>query len=166
MSFRYTDSSKGYDELKAKINRFKAKPGVQIGVLREDMGKPYLGHRGALSTIGEVAFINEFGSVDGKIPERPFIRGYFDGYTDDIKAQLSLTVRRILLDKGDMFSEFDRLGRWATAGMQRNITDGGKPAFVPNAPMTIRLKGSSKPLVDTGQLWSTITHKVLLNGDV
>lgn len=32
--------------------------------------------------------------------------------------------------------------------------------FVPNAPATIERKGSSAPLLDTGQMWQSITHEV------
>ena len=46
----------------------------------------------------------------------------------------------------------------ACAGyMQDNLTNGN---WKPNAPLTIELKGSSHPLIDTGQMRQSITYVV------
>ena len=36
----------------------------------------------------------------------------------------------------------------------------GRGHFVPNAPNTIKQKGSSQPLIDTGRMRNSVSHKV------
>lgn len=48
----------------------------------------------------------------------------------------------------------ERIGRQAQARIRRSIRAGD---FAPNSPVTVILKGSSKPLVDTGALFQSIT---------
>lgn len=48
----------------------------------------------------------------------------------------------------------ERIGRQAQARIRRSIRAGD---YAPNSPVTVILKGSSKPLVDTGALFQSIT---------
>jgi hypothetical protein len=50
-----------------------------------------------------------------------------------------------------------RLGIFAEGRVKLKITKG---PFVPNAPFTIRKKGSDKPLIDTGRMRGSIISKV------
>jgi hypothetical protein len=59
--------------------------------------------------------------------------------------------------------------RWAcmglrmTADQRKRITEGeGIPP--PLAESTVKEKGSSRPLVDTGQLWRALLHDVVMGG--
>lgn len=59
--------------------------------------------------------------------------------------------------------EFERAGEVVGMTLERNmrrVIQAGR--FQPNAPMTVALKGSSKPLIGPGEprLWKAITHKV------
>jgi hypothetical protein len=49
-------------------------------------------------------------------------------------------------------------GLYAVRAIRQEIKNG---AYAPNAPLTIAIKGSSKPLVDTGNLFKAITHKMV-----
>lgn len=49
-------------------------------------------------------------------------------------------------------------GLYAVRAIRQQIRSG---AFAPNAPLTIAIKGSDKPLVDTGNLFKAITHKMV-----
>jgi len=51
-------------------------------------------------------------------------------------------------------------GLYAVRAIRQEIKNG---AYAPNAPLTIAIKGSSKPLVDTGNLFKAITHKMVDN---
>ena len=46
--------------------------------------------------------------------------------------------------------------------MQHQMVEG---EFVPNAPSTIRKKGSDKPLIDTGQLRQGVSYKICRKGE-
>ena len=46
--------------------------------------------------------------------------------------------------------------------MQAEITEGD---FVPNAPSTVRRKGSSKPLIDTGRMRQSVDYVIKPKGE-
>ncbi len=60
-----------------------------------------------------------------------------------------------------------RVGNYGAAMIQKGIVSGapGGKAFAPNSPATIMLKGSSKPLIDKGDLLGSVTYEVLDNGN-
>jgi hypothetical protein len=51
----------------------------------------------------------------------------------------------------------DRVGRTFVASVRREIRAG---VYAPNSPVTVILKGSSKPLVDKGDLFQSMTYQV------
>lgn len=51
-------------------------------------------------------------------------------------------------------------GLYAVRAIRQQIKNGG---LAPNAPLTVSIKGSSKPLVDTGNLFKAITHQMVDN---
>jgi hypothetical protein len=51
----------------------------------------------------------------------------------------------------------NKLGILAQGDIQQEITDLRDP---PNAPATIKAKGSSNPLIDTGEMRSKVTWQV------
>jgi hypothetical protein len=93
-----------------------------------------------------------------KIPERPFIRGSFDnnlfrivefGRRDIIKVfNLTMSV--------DVY--FKRLGLYCVSLVKKYMTDSRD---IENSGMTIALKGSDNPLIDTGRLRASITYEVI-----
>lgn len=103
-----------------------------------------------------IAAAHEFG-VPGHIPERSFLRSTLNENKD--KAT-KLLIREL---KGDI-SQGDFSGRaFAIVGenlsgeVKRKIQSGIEPALDPE---TVRRKGSSKPLIDTGNLLQSITYEV------
>jgi len=103
----------------------------------------------------DVALLNEFGT--STIPERSFIRSTFDEQRPRIEAALR-KLGQLAMRQG---SKHDALlvayGQFLVGLIRKKITDGVPP---PNAQSTIDRKGSSKPLVDTGQLRKAITSWV------
>jgi len=60
-------------------------------------------------------------------------------------------------------SEKERLLRLVGAFLEGKVKltiQQGRPEWPPLKPETIKRKGSSKPLIDTGKLMNSITHKV------
>lgn len=107
-------------------------------------------------TVIDVALWNEFGTA--RIPARPFIRGWYDANLTKnrqfIGSVLARTLGSLPLDQG-----LEIIGQRFVGDVQRNMAAGVPP---PNAPKTIARKGSSKPLIDTGQLRQSITYVVRL----
>ena len=52
-----------------------------------------------------------------------------------------------------------KAGAFLEGAIKQKITQ-GDPSWPPLKPETIKRKGSSKPLIDTGKLRASITHKV------
>ena len=61
-----------------------------------------------------------------------------------------------VLEGGSAAGVFDALGHFMDMSIQRSIADGGFAAF---APSTIKKKGHSKPLLDTGAMYGAVTWK-------
>lgn len=104
-----------------------------------------------------VAAVNEFGSADGKVPERSFLRA---GLRHGFYAITRLNVASLHeVSQGRMTAEMalERTGMVAAGAVKKYIPVG---EFVPNAPSTIKAKGSSKPLIDSGSLRQSITWVV------
>ena len=56
----------------------------------------------------------------------------------------------------------NRIGVVAKGIIQEEIRDG---SFAPNAPSTIRQKGSAQPLIDTGQMRQSVNYAIKHKGE-
>lgn len=104
-----------------------------------------------------VASANEFGTSDGRVPERSFLRSTVDEERDRFTEILTRGIGQVIDGKKTPQEVLDKLGLDAVARVQRKIDNLKEP---PNAASTIRKKKSSNPLVDTGQLKQSIIHRV------
>lgn len=154
------DVDKGWAAFRKKAKDGNAR--VKIGVQGEDALKAKEGHDGKIElglTVVQVATFHEFG-VEGNgvnIPERSFLRATIDENRAQYKALIRAAVRDVLTGKLTQGRALGIIGTKVQADVIRRIDDGIAPA---NAPATIRAKGSSKPLIDTGQLKQSITYVV------
>lgn len=111
---------------------------------------------GELATI---AATHEYGSKDGHIPERSFLRRTFIENVKETAAmmeKLAVAAHKLSIPTARVL---DMLGEWAAAQVKKRITT-GEPIPPPNAPSTIRRKGSARPLVDTGRMVGSITFRI------
>jgi hypothetical protein len=106
-------------------------------------------------TVLEIATIHEFGL--GHNPERSFIRAWFDEKKDENELLIKKIAEQYLAGKITREQGLDLLGVRFVASVQKRIRDRIEP---PLAKSTEDRKGSSVPLIDTGQLRSSITFKV------
>lgn len=113
-------------------------------------------------TIATIAAVNEFGSADGNIPARPFLRPAVEGGTHEYLSLVEKEMPDIAEGKHPMSRLLNRLGILAVGHVQKKIVEG---PFTPNAPSTIRAKGSSSPLIDTGALRQSINYVIADKGD-
>jgi hypothetical protein len=159
VSFALTDRDNG---LKAIVERVGSlsKASVRVGVLEDRAGEAKRARgesevRGL--TILEVATVHEFGAPAAGIPARSFIRGTVDEREGEIRADQHRLAVQYLSGKIAIRKALDVLGARVAAKIQQRIARGITP---PLLPRTVARKGSSKPLVDTGQLRSSITWEV------
>ncbi|MCH9837280.1 hypothetical protein K0U83_16560 [bacterium] len=106
-------------------------------------------------TVGALAEIHEFGLG---VPQRSFLRAWADADRAKIDKAWGALLRRVL--KGDLTTDqaLEQFGLWAQGQVQAFIADGRVQP--PLDQRTIDAKGSSTPLIDTGQLRSSITYEV------
>ena len=103
----------------------------------------------------EVAVVHEFGG--GRVPQRSFIRATIDARRSDIEAELANLARGVVGGQIDARQALELLGAKVAGWCQARIASGIAPAL---KAATIKRKGSSKPLINTGQLRSAITWRV------
>lgn len=117
----------------------------------------YVGVRGqADGELATIAAANEFGTRDGHVPERSFLRST----VDENRAEYAKALGQVLegvIDGRSATPGLQRIGVRAKADVQRKIRAIKTP---PNAPSTIRQKGSRNPLIDTGRLRQSIDYEI------
>lgn len=101
------------------------------------------------------AYIREHGSPAYRVPPRPFLEPGIEKHLDMVESGMKAALQDVL-DGGDGRAQRERLGATMAAKVQAYFQeDNGWP---PNAPSTIKKKGSAQPLVDTGALRQSITY--------
>lgn len=70
---------------------------------------------------------------------------------------LRTSASKIILGETSLKTVLDKLGILAQGDVQAEITSLSSP---PNSPVTIALKGSSNPLIDTGAMRQAVTWVV------
>ncbi|KAB1444286.1 hypothetical protein [Bordetella bronchiseptica] len=103
-------------------------------------------------TVATLGAILHFGNKH--IPERPWLD---KGAESGIKEYLD-TIREGVAEGLDSKQIMARVGVEAEGAIKQYITDLDTP---PNKPSTIRKKGSSNPLIDTGNMRESVTSTVV-----
>lgn len=137
-----------------------ASKSLEVGIQGEEAEAYHVDENGKRTArMVVIAGANEFGANTGRsvIPERPFIRGTFDKHEDDIESDCIKVFGQVVDGNYSAQTGFDALGQDFVGKVQTYLTELSDP---PNAPVTIALKGSSNPLIDTGRLRNSITYKV------
>lgn len=105
-------------------------------------------------TVADVAAFNELGLG---VPERSFLRSTIDGGRRKYLQLLNGVGDASVAGKIPVVRGAKIVGEVVVGDVKQAIADGIPP---PNAESTIVQKGSSTPLIDTGQLRGSITSKV------
>lgn len=91
------------------------------------------------------------------IPERSFLRSGFDENINKIAKKIEDLLPSVLENEVDSKVFMDAIGLEFASLIQKKIRDLQTP---PNSAMTVKKKGSSNPLIDTGRLVESIRYKV------
>lgn len=118
-----------------------------------NVGFPATGeqHEDSDMSVAAVATVHEFGTES--IPERSFLRAGLRRNVQKYKRLNRASLQKILRGQTDFESGLALLGEMAKSDVQAEITNGD---FAPLEPETIRRKGSSKPLIDKGQMRQSV----------
>lgn len=128
----------------------RARHTVDVGVIGENAAevKP----EGV--TVGLVAAWAELGLGQ---PQRSWLRGYINENEKEIEALITQENVKVLQTDQTKSQALHRIGIWLVGQIQTRISEGIPPE---NAQSTIDRKGSSTPLIDTGQLRSSMSSRV------
>lgn len=162
-SRKVRDVDQGYQALVRRFYALEDTPVIDVGVLEAEGAKVHEGGPEGDGTrpvtVLDVATWNEFGT--GQIPERSFIRAWFDENLPGARELVRRLLESVAAGKRDLATVPEVLGTTFVAQIQKRMAAGIPPA---NAPETIARKGSSTPLIDTGQLRSSITFRARPRG--
>ena len=168
---RIIDVDRGWKDIQREIRKTQGKPHVVVGIYGASADAP---HTDSGFSVGRVASVHECGLG---VPERSFIRATVDAWGPQIARLARAQGKKVLT--GTAAVGRDVKGKFTSAGGKRKpypmrkaldvigafvhgkiierINEGISPE---NRPSTIAKKGSSKPLIDTGQLKGSIAWEV------
>lgn len=130
---------------------------VAVGLPAEKVG----GHiHGEGRTIVQNAVVHEFGSANGRIPERSFLRMPFKVKSDDLGAGVLKEFQAVFDDKRTVDVALGRIGLRAVNVVKDAFRTGGFGKWKKLAQSTIDEKGFSDILENTRVMRNSITWVV------
>lgn len=145
---RMTPEGIKFQKMLKELAEKEVRIGFQHGKATEDDG----------ADICDVAAWNELGTA--RIPSRPFLRKSVD--ENESKINSFLQSKKSDLIKGVSAEQvLKEIGIFQKDLIQEKITEGD---FVENKKSTIRKKGSSKPLIDTGRMRQSVNYVIQNKG--
>lgn len=113
----------------------------------------------------EIGFIQEFGRMENpRILARSFLRmplkTHLRQEIEHSKTFNEQSIERAIAD-GNAKKMAKKLGILAEKIVLESFETSGDGKWAPNAPYTVAMKGSDKPLIDTGELRKSITSQVV-----
>lgn len=155
VSATFSVERRRHADLKAIVDKLKAEKvrvlvGIPIGVT-EANGE----------SVAVIAAKNEFGLADQYMPERPFLRIGVQNSSAKYAALSAKQLPNVLAGTITIDDLLNMLGDMAASSVQKQIRHG---SYMRNSPSTIAMKGSDKPLIDSGQMLQSITWVIERNG--
>lgn len=160
MSKVFTEYSKEFDRQVAAIESMQNSYvliGFQEGSTTHSQVKNNRKKEGGLS-MAQIAAENEFGTRT--IPARPFLVPAFDENRDMVNNAILGEYNKILNGESTVKQSLKLLGVLGVSLVQKKIRS---IYFPQNSFRTIQEKGSSKPLIDFGQMIQSVKSKVVIN---
>jgi hypothetical protein len=153
------DDHKVWDRIAKEIEKTRFSF-VEVGYPNgEEKKKDHDGKEEEGITVVEVATEMEFGNPDKRIPPRPTLIPTFDEQKEKIFTELKGQYNEVLIGKQTTEKALNKIGVF----LQKKVIDKINNLFSPPlAKATIAKKGSSKPLIDTGQMRQSVKSKVTI----
>lgn len=123
-------------------------------------------HEGSKDTNAQIGLKQEKGSITENIPPRSFLQMPLTRNAKEIFVT-SRVIEKWMVQavqagkdpKEAWYLAYKDLGFSGEAVVQRAFEQSG-PGWAPNSPMTIAMKGSDRPLIDTGELRRSVSSEV------
>lgn len=159
------------DKLKSIEAQLGIKYSARVGILgaspharkesvktKEGLNKP--GKNPSVLTNAEIGLKHEKGVLSENIPRRSFLMMPLELKFSKYTGAVGQSVMKGLTAENIKFV-YKNIGIIAEGIIQRAFATRGFGKWKPNAPLTIALKGSDAPLIDTAQLRKSITSTVV-----
>ena len=144
------DDKREQRKLEAILRRTKKHEHVAVGILQDEP------HDEQFSML-DLAMVHEYGSPKQNIPARSFIRATCDAKRKEHVELIRKFQHKILRGHITARQALTQIGEVVAKDMVAAINEGIEPSL---ELATIKRKGSSKPLIDTGRLKGAITHGI------
>lgn len=154
---RVVDRDLGFAQIISETAKFRNAEiliGFQAGDVTHAQSKRGREKPAGLS-MPEIAAQNEFGF--GRIPARSFMRTSFDENLTRIYKAITIQYNKIQDGKSNADDALGKIGQFVQGLIQKKIR---QITYPPNSPATIAIKGSSKPLIDFGQMIQSVRYKI------
>jgi hypothetical protein len=111
------------------------------------------------TSVIDIGMYNEFGTSRG-IPARPFMSRTYDEQVNNAVTFAKHLAGGVIDRKISVTKALTDLGMWYQSEVQKTIRN-AKTWAIPNAPGTIKAKGSSSPLIDTGRMVGAVRYEIV-----
>jgi hypothetical protein len=166
MGVRWRTTTNQFPKMEANIRELNGKK-VSVGVLGggENTWLASIHEYGCVIRVTEKmrAYLHKMGlhlkdsTTQITIPERAFLRNGFDENKEDVVRQAENVLGEVIAGRMDPEQLFEMIGLLMKSRIQDYARDLDSP---PNHPYTKERKGSSNPLIDSGDMIGAITYKV------
>lgn len=126
---------------------------VKAGVLAKDGSQ----NHGEGITVFQIGMIHEFGVPEKNIPRRSFIRVPIENNIKEITKLIENNHKLVSENSMSAKVALDRIGIMAQNTIKESFRNND---WKPLKRATVKRKGSSRPLIDTGQLIGSISYIV------
>jgi phage gpG-like protein len=145
------DDKREQKRIEKLLQKMSKAPHVAVGILQDEAVADNF-------SMVDLALVHEFGSKDGRIPQRSFMRATCDAKRNEHIKLADVLQSKIIEGKLNLRQALGQLGEVAEKDMVQAINNGLLPQL---KPATIRRKkNGSKPLIDTGRLKGSIKHEI------
>jgi hypothetical protein len=130
--------------------------GITVGVHADDGAQ---GHTEGQS-VADIASIHEFGAPQANVPQRSFVRAWFDeaSASGELMTTLKAELASVVEGKRTLKQALERSALRFEGSVKERIRRHIPP---PLKPATIKRKGSSTPLIDRGVLRNSVRGRVV-----
>lgn len=103
-------------------------------------------------------YVQEHGSPLWRIPPRPVLAPAMESHKEEVAEQMKKALKAVLKG-GSVSTELGKVGMLGQ-NICRDWFTNPENKWAKNSPITIKKKGSSNPLIDTGEMRKAITYVI------
>lgn len=155
MPSQVVDIDRGYRAMVRRFRRYGVGPNVTVGIQGTEAAET----REFGVNNASLAAVHEFGSRDGRIPQRSFLRSTVDRERERIQRLLERGARRAVTGEA-VERALGLVGEFTRGQMVRTIDQSIDIKPLAQSTIARRRYGGTTPLVDEGILKRSITWKV------